>query len=65
MEKLYNNIVLDNDFASKFSDPFHVPYLEKPPKIINVSTGRQLFVDDFLIANTDLESVYHDAQKYE
>ena len=25
-------------------------YLEAPPPVINIDTGRQLFVDDFLVA---------------
>lgn len=65
MEKLYNNIILSDGFAKKPSDPEHVPYLENPPEVINVSVGRQLFVDDFLIAESDLKAVYHDAVKYE
>lgn len=31
-----------------------VPYLENPPEIISVDTGRQLFVDNFLISSTNL-----------
>ncbi len=48
MEKLYNNIVLEDDFAKDMSDAPSVPYLKNPPEVINVSVGRQLFVDDFL-----------------
>lgn len=33
--------------------PLPVPYLKKPPKIIDISVGRQLFVDDFLISETN------------
>src|SRR5690606_28226876 len=36
-----------------------VPYLENPPTVIPINTGRQLFVDSFLIAETDLDRVYH------
>lgn len=68
MEKLYNNITLpdvwpprDVDFCDKSVRP--VPYLENKPDIIDISVGRQLFVDDFLIAETDLERVPHKAVK--
>ena len=46
IEKLYNNIILEDDFARKSSDPDNVPYLIHPPEVINVSVGRQLFVDE-------------------
>lgn len=65
MEKLYNNIILPDDFASREADARNVPYLKKPPEVINISVGRQLFVDDFLIQESDLTPVYHDAVKYE
>ncbi len=65
MEKLYNNIILPDDFASAPSDPENVPYLKNPPEVINVSVGRQLFVDDFLIDRSDLTPVYHDAVKFD
>jgi len=42
-----------------------VPYLEKPPKVIPIDVGRQLFVDDFLIENTTLNRTLHAAQKVE
>lgn len=65
MEKLYNNIILDDDFAAAPSDPDRVPYLETPPEVIDVTVGRQLFVDDFLIENTDLTPEYHKAEKFD
>lgn len=42
--------------------PMPVPYLEKPPKVIPVNVGRQLFVDNFLIEKTNLLSVSHTPQ---
>jgi hypothetical protein len=36
-----------------------VPYLENKPDVLPIHIGRQLFVDDFLIAETDLEAVHH------
>ncbi|MBO5669920.1 MAG: glycosyl hydrolase family 32, partial [Clostridia bacterium] len=65
MEKLYNNIVLQDDFASQPNNAQEIPYLQNPPEIIDVTVGRQLFVDEFLIAETDLAPVYHKAEKYE
>ncbi len=41
-----------------------VPYLKKAPKVIDISVGRQLFVDDFLIDKTDLVRHWHKAEKY-
>lgn len=35
------------------------------PEIIDITTGRQLFVDDFLIEETTLEQIYHKPEKYE
>ena len=61
MEKLYNNILLSA--MDTPSDAQHVPYLEHPPAVVDVSVGRQLFVDDFLIDTTDLQPEYHTAQK--
>jgi hypothetical protein len=40
-------------------EPMPVPYLDAPPEVIPIDTGRQLFVDDFLIAETTLERTYH------
>lgn len=65
MEKLYNGIVLEDDFKSAPSDARHVPYLENPPEVINVSVGRQLFIDDFLIEETDLAPEHHKAKKFD
>ncbi len=44
--------------------PLPVPYLRKPPRIIDISVGRQLFVDDFLIESTNLVRQYHKPRKY-
>ena len=65
MEKLYNNIILEDGFQNEPSDPDNVPYLKNPPEVINVNVGRQLFVDDFLIDKTDLAFCFHAAKKYE
>lgn len=65
MEKLYNNIVLPEDFTSKQSDAKNVPYINNPPEVIDVTVGRQLFVDDFLVEKTELSTEYHKAEKFD
>src|SRR6266850_1719337 len=35
------------------------PYLTSPPAVIRIDVGRQLFVDDFLIADTTLTRTFH------
>ena len=64
MKKLYNGIIVNDDFplGENVDD---ITYLNHPPKVINVSVGRQLFVDNFLIDKTDLLSEYHKPQKFE
>jgi hypothetical protein len=48
------------------TEPMRVPYLEKEniPAVIPINIGRQLFIDDFLIENTDLTRTFHAAEKY-
>ena len=63
MERLYNNITLPDAWPPRMEEttldkPLPVPYLEKKPEYIDISVGRQLFVDDFLIADTDLKREY-------
>ena len=59
MERLYNNILMPDNWPPKpqettLDKPLDVPYLHTKPDTIDISVGRQLFVDDFLIADTDL-----------
>ena len=72
---LYNGIKLPSNWPTA-TDPMSdevvtPPYLLSTaeggyrPNVIDVTVGRQLFVDDFLIESTDLETVYHTAEKYE
>ncbi len=68
-EVLYNGIQIPSIWPPQSIDlksekPQIVPYLESPPKYINISVGRQLFVDDFLIEQTSLERKFHQASKY-
>ncbi len=69
-ERLYNGIVLPQEWPPRDIDltatnPIPVPYLEVPPEIIPIDVGRQLFVDDFLIEQSDLSRSFHKPQKYE
>lgn len=68
--KLYNGIELPDQWPPRFRDPnspepMPVPYLTRPPKVIPIDVGRQLFVDDFLIENTTLKRVFYQARKFE
>lgn len=69
-QTLHNGITLPEQWPPRCSEPTErkempVPYLKSKPTIISVNTGRQLFVDDFLIQETDLKSVYHTPNFYE
>ncbi|MBN2293373.1 MAG: hypothetical protein JXM70_13170, partial [Pirellulales bacterium] len=63
---LYNGIRLPDkwppDIRHYSREPMPVPYLKKPPKVIPIDVGRQLFVDDFLIDNTTLSRTFHTAE---
>jgi hypothetical protein len=66
-ETLYNGIVLPREWPPRLSDfatsvekdPVVPPYLTAPPAVIPIDVGRQLFVDDFLIAETTLQRTLH------
>ena len=63
---LYNGIRLAHPWPPNrrgFTDRvFDPPYLVDPPAVIPIDTGRQLFVDDFLIEETSLGRTFHRAQ---
>lgn len=69
-EILYNGIRLPspwpprNEIQAESREEQPVPYLKTPPEVIPIDVGRQLFVDDFLIAKTTLRRTFHHAQKY-
>lgn len=68
-ETLYNGIVLPAEWPPKTMRPdsyapMPVPYLANPPALLPIDTGRQLFVDDFLIEFTDLQRKFHQPVKY-
>src|SRR5438045_1255548 len=66
---LYNGIRLASPWPPRARslslEPMAVPYLQGPPAIIPIDVGRQLFVDDFLVAGmTTLTRTYHLAKYY-
>lgn len=65
-ESLYNGIRLPSPWPPAdrplTREPMPLPYLEAPPPVIPLDVGRQLFVDDFLIEETNLRRTYHAAQ---
>ena len=70
-EKLYNGIVLPKQWPPKTVDyldrkPKKVPYLENRPAVVPIDVGRQLFVDDFLIATKkDIVREFHYPEKHQ
>ena len=67
-EVLYNGIRLSSpwppqDHVVTLESPA-APYLASPPEVIPIDVGRQLFVDDFLIAQTTLKRTFHQAEYY-
>jgi len=66
---LCNGIILPKEWPPRYPVPnkptdMPVPYLENIPDIIPVSLGRQLFIDDFLIEETDLIRTFHSPHYY-
>jgi len=70
-EILYNGIQLPGIWPPENMDPnsfkpMPVLYLQhRPPEVIPIDLGRQLFVDDFLIESTNLKREFHKPEKYE
>lgn len=66
---LHNGIILDVEWPPKYEEPttrkeMPVPYLDNKPNVIPVNVGRQLFVDNFLINETNLKKVFHTPNFY-
>ena len=65
----YNGICTPNDFPPRqnYSRAVpHPPYLKNPPSLINITKGRQLFIDDFLIASASgIATTFHTARYYD
>ena len=69
-EVLHNGIRLQKAWPPDYlcpqsADPMPVPYLVHPPEAVPIDVGRQLFVDDFLIEETDLRRSYHSAERHQ
>lgn len=69
-QTLDNGITLPSVWPPRYADPtapkeMPVPYLKQKPEVLLINRGRQLFVDSFLISNTNLTSVYHKANYYD
>lgn len=63
-QALHNGIALPEEWPPRYPQPtvaqdMPLPYIESKPAVIPINTGRQLFVDDFLIAETTLQTVCH------
>lgn len=62
-ELLYNGVRLPDEWPPRYASLEEArktpPYLEHPPAVIPIDVGRQLFVDDFLIAESSLTRTHH------
>lgn len=68
-EVLHNGIVYPKQWPPRYEEPttareMPVPYLKAKPAVIPVNVGRQLFVDNFLVAETNLQQVAHTPNFY-
>ncbi|OAM90846.1 hypothetical protein OH491_03650 [Termitidicoccus mucosus] len=67
-ELLYNGIRLPGQWPPRINldtdEPPPVPWLEKRPAVVPIDLGRQLFVDDFLVEQTNLAREFHYPEKY-
>ncbi|MGL4907935.1 MAG: hypothetical protein ACRC3G_01215, partial [Bacteroidales bacterium] len=68
--KLYNGIELPAEWPPRYAEPTEakvmpVPYLQAKPNVIPINVGRQLFIDDFLIASTTMQRSMHAATYYQ
>jgi len=66
---LYNGIVLPAEWPPRnvvlSTEPLPTPpYLLKAPAVIPIDVGRQLFVDHFLVEQTDLRRTFHAPEYY-
>ena len=66
---LHNGITLPEQWPPQIVDDgvrreMPLPYIDKKPDVIPINVGRQLFVDDFLIASTDMTRISHPATFY-
>lgn len=67
MTTTYNGLVdrpLSEACSVQGDEIMPAPYLDAPPEIIPIDTGRQLLVDDFLIAESTLSRTFHKPVAY-
>jgi hypothetical protein len=68
-ETLFNGIRFPSPWPPRLTKVPETPaipaYLTSPPSVIPIDVGRQLFVDDFLVAATTLKRTYHRPAYYE
>jgi hypothetical protein len=61
---LYNGIAMPKNFPppTTATQMYRTPYyINNPPLVLPINVGRQLFVDDFLIAQTTMQRTQHQA----
>lgn len=68
-EVLHNGIELPQQWPPRYDvaqvrEEIPVPYLTQKPSVIPVNVGRQLFVDDFLVAESNMETIFHTPDYY-
>ena len=68
-QTLHNGISLPEEWPPRRELPTQraempVPYLQNKPAVIPINVGRQLFVDNFLISETNMEMVPHTPDFY-
>lgn len=68
-ETLHNGIQLPDPWPPRLAGltrapAANPPYLEHPPAVIPIDVGRQLFVDDFLVAQSTLTRTFHRPMPY-
>jgi hypothetical protein len=61
---LHNGIKLPSEWPPRYVEPLlpeemPVPYLKTKPACITTNLGRQLFVDDFLVSETNMKRIFH------
>lgn len=62
--KIYNNLIVPERWPpfhkeTTLDKPVEIEYKKNLPDVVNIIIGRQLFVDDFLIADTNLNRDFH------
>lgn len=69
-QTLHNGIILPDEWPPRRDIPTEraempLPYIQNKPDVIPINVGRQLFVDNFLISETNLKTTPHTPDFYE